>query len=130
MNWYLKAMKSYATFKGRATRSEYWYFMLVYLVPMFVLAFMLGTLRPFDPLDPSSLKDDELRMIIFLVGAIYALIHVIPYWAVMTRRLHDINKSAWWLLVMFIPYIGQVVLMIMAMLDSKDDNKYGKNPKA
>ena len=119
MNWYLKAMNSYATFKGRSTRSEYWYFMLFYiliLVMPLILAGFLGL-------------GENGQSIMFIISGILLLIHIIPSLAVSIRRLHDIDKSGWWYLISFIPYIGAIAIMIMAMIDSKDDNEYGENPK-
>jgi len=63
-----------------------------------------------------------------ILGIVLALSHIIPFISVSVRRLHDIGKSGWWFLLIFIPY-GIIVLYIMAMFDSKEDNEYGANPK-
>ena len=120
MNWYLKAMKSYATFKGRSTRSEYWYFMLFYMLMLvfpLILAGFLGL-------------DENGQMTMFVISGIVLLIHLIPSISISIRRLHDIGKSGWWYLISFIPYVGSIAIMIMAMIDSTDDNEYGVNPKS
>jgi len=120
MDWYLKAMKSYATFQGRSTRSEYWYFMLFFtlmIVLPFVIAGFLGV-------------GENGQMIMFTIAGIALLVHIIPSIAISVRRLHDIGKSGWWYFISFIPYVGSIAIMIMAMIDSKDDNEYGVNPKA
>jgi hypothetical protein len=59
----------------------------------------------------------------------YSLILFLPSLAVTVRRLHDINKSAWWVLLIFVPIIGFIVLVIYLCTNSKEDNKYGINPK-
>ena len=88
MNWYLTVLlKKYAMFSGRARRKEYWYFHLVDLIMVLVFVALSITL------------DVNINFIIIP----YALITLIPRYAVLSRRLHDIGKSAWWLLFPLIP---------------------------
>ena len=65
-----------------------------------------------------------------LFDGIYLLAVLIPSLAVEVRRLHDIGKSGWWLLLGLIPLIGPIVLIVWFATDSKGDNQYGPNPKA
>ena len=119
MNWYLGVLKKYAVFSGRAQRAEYWYFVLfntIVSIILMVLDVMLGT---FDP-----------RSVLGVLSGIYALAVFIPSLAVSVRRLHDIGKSGWWLLIGLIPLIGPILLIVWFATDSKEDNQYGKNPKA
>ena len=99
MNWYLIAFKKYFDFKGRATRAEYWYFVLFYTLGTFFWAVIAGFFGM------SSIKP-----IIMAILGLYMFIHIIPSLSLSVRRLHDINKSAWWLLVGFIPIVGGVIL--------------------
>jgi len=115
MNWYVTAFKKYVEFSGRATRSEYWFFMLFYFLWLIVAAFI----------DASTGENGYGTASLVIV-----LVHLLPAIAVSARRLHDIGKTGWWLLLNFIPLIGPVVLFIFAVLDSDDDNIYGPNPKA
>lgn len=119
MNWYLKVMKSYATFKGRATRSEYWYFMLFYILMLVLPLIIAGFI---------GLGEDG-KNIMTGIALIVLIIHIIPSLAVSVRRLHDINLSGWWYLVSLIPYVGAIIFSILVMIDSKEDNQYGPNPK-
>lgn len=118
MKWYLKVMKQYADFNGRASRSEYWMFILFNF--LISLLFFL-----FDLLVGSMNR-------IFLIGilsSLYGLVVMIPSWAVSVRRLHDIGKSGYYLLLEFIPIIGSFWLIILfAQEGEKGKNKYGENP--
>ena len=119
MNWYLEVLKKYAVFSGRARRKEYWYFSLFNLLITIVLAVidgMTGTLIA--------------EVNIGLLGGIYALAILIPFLAVSVRRLHDTDRSGWWLLIMLIPLIGAIVILVFMVQDSKpNENQYGSNPK-
>ena len=111
MNWYLHVWKNYATFDGRATRSEYWYFILFNIIINIFLSII------------DEIATDGI------LGIVYLLAVLIPSIAVATRRLHDINKSGWWQLIAIIPLIGFIVLIVFYCTDSKEDNQYGANPK-
>jgi len=118
MNWYLTVLKKYATFSGRAQRAEYWYFVLfntIVTIILMVLDAMFGTL--------------DAQTGYGLLSGLYALAVFIPSLAVSVRRLHDIGKSGWWLLIALIPLIGAILLLIWFATDSKEDNQYGENPK-
>jgi uncharacterized membrane protein YhaH (DUF805 family) len=113
MGWYLKALKNYAVFDGRAQRMEYWIFGLFNCIISWVLAFVEGLAG-----GPGVL------------AGLYGLAVLIPTIAVHFRRLHDTNRSAWWLLIWFVPVIGMIVLIVFMLLDSQpSENKYGPNPK-
>ena len=114
MDWYLAVLKKYAEFSGRAQRKEYWMFVLFNLIIGFVLAFVEGFFG-----SPGVL------------AGIYGLAVLIPGIAVSIRRLHDTNRSGWWMLICLIPVIGGLVLLVFMVLDSqKQENQYGPNPKA
>ena len=118
MDWYLAVLKKYATFTGRARRKEYWYFVLFSLIISVVLAVldvMLGT---------------HYGRTGGLLGNIYGLAVLLPSLAVSARRLHDTDRSGWWLLIVLIPLIGAIVLLVFMCQDSKPGtNPYGPNPK-
>ena len=119
MNWYLEVLKKYAVFSGRATRAEYWYFTLFNILALFVLAIIDGVIGSFNA-----------EAGIGLLGGIYSLAVLIPNIAVSVRRLHDTDRSGWWLLIYLIPLIGALVLLIFMVQDSQtSDNPYGLNPK-
>ena len=114
MNWFLTALQKYADFSGRAQRSEYWYFFLFYLLIYIALAFVAA-----------ALGTAGVALI-----ALFLLAMIIPSLSVGVRRLHDIDRSGWWLLISFIPLIGAIVLIIFAVQDSDPgENRFGSNPK-
>jgi uncharacterized membrane protein YhaH (DUF805 family) len=114
MNWFMAALKKYADFSGRAQRSEYWYFFLFYLLiylGLIVAGQVIGNLGS-------------------ILALLFLLAMMIPSLSVGVRRLHDIDRSGWWLLISFIPLIGAIVLIVFAVQDSQSgDNRFGSNPK-
>jgi uncharacterized membrane protein YhaH (DUF805 family) len=113
MHWYLEGLKKYAVFSGRARRKAYWMFVLFNVIIAFALAFIEGLVG-----GPGVL------------GILYSLAVLIPGIAVSVRRLHDTNRSGWWLLIGLIPLIGAIVLLVFAVQDSQPGaNQYGPNPK-
>lgn len=119
MNWYLGVLKQYATFEGRARRKEYWVYALFYLLVLLGLAMV-------DRLTGTYDADVGLG----LLSGLYILATVIPSVAVMVRRLHDTNRSGWWVLIGLVPVLGDIVLLVFACLDSQPGgNRFGPNPK-
>ena len=119
MGWYLEALKKYAVFSGRSRRKEYWYFVLFSLIVSLVLSAIDALLGTFS----SSTN-------VGLLGGIYGLAIIIPSIAVSVRRLHDIDRTGWWILIGLVPLIGGIVLLVFALLDSTPgSNRYGPNPK-
>lgn len=114
MNWYIKAWKKYAVFSGRAGREEYWYFVLFNILANILLTIIAGVVS---------------AEVGFGLLGLYALAVLIPGLAVSIRRLHDTNRSGWWLLVSLIPVIGPFVLLFFMLQGSQpDENQYGAIP--
>ncbi|HEX8378547.1 MAG TPA: DUF805 domain-containing protein [Pedobacter sp.] len=123
MNWYLKVLKDYAVFTGRARRQEYWMFTLFHIIALIaatVLDSMLGL----------SFKVGDESLMYGYIYLFYNLAVLIPGLAVLVRRLHDIGKSGWFALIALIPIIGAIWLIVLLCSDSNPgDNQYGPNPK-
>jgi uncharacterized membrane protein YhaH (DUF805 family) len=123
MNWYLKVLNQYSDFNSRARRKEYWMFALLNLI---ISLAIVGI-------------DNALGLSFNYTGNIsgsgvfnllYNLLILIPSLAVAVRRLHDIGKSGWMLLIGLIPLVGAIWLLILLLKDSEArENKYGANPK-
>ncbi|SCX14903.1 DUF805 domain-containing protein [Candidatus Aquiluna sp. UB-MaderosW2red] len=111
-------------FKGRARRSEYW----------FISLFLFLTNLAVAIIDFVLLGSDVDRFIANggggIVGLIWIFATIIPALSVLARRLHDTNRSGWWILIGFMPVVGAIVLVVFTLTDSSDgDNKYGPSPK-
>ena len=118
MKYYLLAFKNYATFNGRSNRSEYWYFVLFNFI-FAILAMSLDSVF-------GTAFDNNFYGFIYLA---YLFITLLPGLSVSVRRLHDTNKSGWWTLILFIPFIGSLwLLIIMAGKGTDGENKYGPDP--
>jgi uncharacterized membrane protein YhaH (DUF805 family) len=105
MNWYLKVLKNYAVFEGRARRKEYWYFALFYILFGLVVAFI-----------------ERITGTQFL-NPIYVLGSIIPLLSVSVRRMHDVNRSGWFILI-------PIYNLILYCTDgTQGPNQYGPDPK-
>lgn len=107
--WQTVVMRRYAQFDGRAGRAEFWWFALANFIIQAVLS-VLG----------------QATVLFTVVGGIYALAVLIPSLAVGIRRLHDIGRSGWWVLIVLIPFAGAIVLIVFAATASQPGaNQYG-----
>lgn len=119
MNYYLQVLQNYATFTGRARRSEYWYFFLFNII--FGIA--------------ASILDNVLGLAMEGIGygpiyIFYGLAVFIPGLAVLVRRLHDVGKSGWFFFIVLIPLVGAIWLLVLLATDgTAGENEYGPNPK-
>src|SRR4051812_15937585 len=101
-----EALRKYATFEGRARRSEYWLFVLfVFLVEGG--AVVLGAALGGDSAEPGAREGALLLLLSAFVLAMF-----VPSLAVAVRRLHDTNRSGWWVLIGLIPIIGAIVMLV------------------
>lgn len=111
-------VKKFVSFSGRARRSEYWYFTLFSLIVSMAASIIGGMLFVHHEGDVNLLSS-LLSLVLFLPGLGVAI-----------RRLHDIGKSAWWYLIIFVPLIGWIILLVFMCKDSfPGPNQYGPSPK-
>lgn len=146
MYWYLKVLQEYTNFQGRARRTEYWMFILINL--LFSLGFLSLDILILDhnPLEPTDIA---------ILQTIYSLAVLLPTIAVSVRRLHDTNRSGWWVLIAFLPgllggfisglnivsssiqtilslvtFVGIIVLIVFFATEGhRGPNQYGPDPK-
>lgn len=107
----------YSSFRGRATRPEFWWFVLFLLIANIVLSVLDTALF-------------GMRMMHFQpLSAIFSLVTILPSLAVGARRLHDTGRSGWWQLLLAIPFLGFLVLVwFLAQRGDAEDNDYGPAP--
>ena len=126
MEYMIMPLKRYADFSGRSRRKEYWMFVLfqmLLLVPIMLLAILLGSPSD-DPITPFG------SIAVLFVVVVYFLVFLIPGIAVQVRRFHDQDKSGWFILLGFIPYVGGIILFVFMCLEgTRGPNRFGPDPK-
>lgn len=106
MDYFIDAFRKYSDFNGIATRKQYWMFILFYIIfsiPLSVIDAFLGFM---------------------LLEAIFNLVVLIPSLSIAARRLHDIGRSGWWQILVFIPLLGWIVLIYFLAKGSNEDSEY------
>jgi len=116
MDWYLKVLKNYAVFEGRASRSEYWYFILFNVIITIVLMVIENTI--------GLTSGGGLG----ILSMLYSLAVLIPGLAVGIRRLHDTDRSGWWMLLALVPIVSLVLIVFFIFKGTEGDNQYGASP--
>lgn len=112
-------LNKYATFKGRAPRSEFWWFWLFYIFVQIMSGMVFGIIG-------YSLGGQDGCMISLSICSLLCVaLLIVPYLSVLVRRLHDTGRSGWWFFISFIPLIGSIWLLILLITDSDEENKYG-----
>jgi len=117
-------LSKYATFSGRAQRSEYWWWWLFVAVVAVALSLVDAALG----LHVSDAKVNGVQ-VTGLLTLVFGLAVLVPGIAVTFRRLHDTGRSGWWWLLSLLCGIGAIIVFIMCLMDSGPDNEYGPNPK-
>ncbi len=102
MEHFTAAFSNFANFKDRATRKQYWMFVLFYFIFYFIL---LGI---------------EVGLGIPFISAVFSLVLLVPSLSYGARRLHDIGRSGWWQLLLLVPLIGAIILVVMFALPTKE----------
>ncbi|MEM8919196.1 MAG: DUF805 domain-containing protein [Pseudomonadota bacterium] len=126
MEWMILPLKRYADFSGRSRRKEYWMFTL--LLILLIVPFVAIMLASADPAGDGEIS--TLGTVALLIFGLFYLAIIIPSIAVQVRRFHDQDKSGWFVLMNFIPYVGGlIVLVFMCLEGTKGENRFGPDPK-
>lgn len=125
----------YASFTGRARRSEFWWFFLFWWLGTVIinlidnaagLVLNLGT----DTIETSSGVVTFTSGGLGILSTIWGLVLLLPFLSVTVRRLHDTDRSGWWWWIQLIPCVGFIVILVFMLLDSTPgDNRFGPNPR-
>ena len=107
----------YATFSGRTSRRDFWLAVLGIFIISFIIGFVAGFI--------DGLSGDGKGTVTLIFTTIWYLAILIPSLALIVRRLHDINKSGWWILIDLIPFVGAIILLVFYCLPAVDEgNNY------
>ena len=110
---YIEVLQKYAVFDGRASRREFWLWMLIHLIISIVIAVLGSAVADFFT----------------IVAVLYALATIVPHLAVGARRLHDHNKSGWLQLIILVPLIGWIIVLVLMVLPGNEgENQHGPQP--
>ncbi|MFD1886661.1 DUF805 domain-containing protein [Paenibacillus wenxiniae] len=113
MSWYLKVLKDYVNFQGRARRKEYWMYTLI-SIPIVLILLWLESLIGLNG----------------VLTGLYSLAVFLPGLGVVVRRLHDTDRSGWWVLIALAPFVGPIILLVFMCLEGNPgDNRFGSDPK-
>ena len=132
MKWFIKGIKNYTLFKGRASRTEFWnfilYWVMFYIIIITidrVLGFNFINLKalPFSEYIPLASFYEEVGLLTFM----YRPLTLLPSLAVISRRLHDINRSGWWCLTCVTPFVIILIIFLCKKSDESENN-FGPKP--
>ena len=133
MHYFIKCIKNYANFEGRASRAELWYFLLYWCVIYIFIIIIDGQIGysflnledlPFNEYLPIGKFYSNVGILVFL----YRPLTLVPSFAVIVRRLHDLNMSGKWAYSFIIPPLGIILLLFLTKSGDKNKNQYGNAP--
>ena len=132
MKWFIKCIKNYTLFKGRASRTEFWYFILYWAI-FYVIIIAVDRVLGFNVINLKTLPFSEYIPLanlfeeVGLLTVIYRPLTILPSLAVISRRLHDINRSGWWCLMCVTPLIVILIIFLCKKSD-ENENQFGPRP--
>ena len=121
MEWMLMPIRRYADFAGRSRRQEFWMFQLGVIL-FYIACFILISIG-------GAIGGETLSGILMIPFVLAVLALFVPSLAVAVRRLHDQDKSGWWLLISFIPFGGIVLIVFYCLEGTQGPNQFGPDPK-
>jgi uncharacterized membrane protein YhaH (DUF805 family) len=124
MEWMLLPYRRYTDFQGRSRRTEYWMF---FLFTFLVYAVFEGLIAA---VGGGRLHPNIIGVLLSILLAVFVLGSMIPSIAVGVRRLHDTNRSGWFVLLGLIPLLGGIIVIVLMCLDgTAGENRFGPDPK-
>ena len=110
-------LNNYFSFNGRASRSEYWWWILAQFIMVIPLSFLDGMVFGWEYSDPTWFSN------------IFILAMILPNISVLVRRLHDTGRSGWWYFIALVPCVGYIILLVFTIMDGEPHpNAYGEVP--
>jgi uncharacterized membrane protein YhaH (DUF805 family) len=126
MEYMFMPLRRYVDFSGRSRRKEYWMFFLFVLIVTAVLTVLTGTRETNYTSDGMGFSIQSQSPFVL----IWVLVILLPSLAVQVRRFHDQDKSGWFVLLGFIPFVGGIIVLVFMCLEgTRGDNRFGADPK-
>ena len=126
MDWMLMPYKRYADFSGRSQRKEYWMFSLFMALVIFALIIIAAVFGALG----NTRTGSGPTMLFIIPTVLFVLVSLVPSIAVTVRRLHDQDKSGWFYLISFVPYVGGIIIFVLMCIDgTAGPNRFGPDPK-
>lgn len=115
--------------QGRSSRSEYWWWVLFYVLAVIAFALIASLVAAVVAGGSAARSPNAFASVLALLIVIWTVVLIAPTLAVSIRRLHDTDRSGWWLLLNFVPYVGSLILLVIYCLDgSPGPNRFGPRP--
>ena len=123
MYWLIRPWRRALDFSGRATRREFWLFHLQIFVLIFAYALTVGAVH-------AIFASETLGALLVIPELLLLLVVIVVSWSVAVRRLHDHDKTGWFYLLAFVPFIGWIFFLIMMLTPgTPGENGYGFDPR-
>lgn len=130
MNWMLLPYARYFDFAGRSRRLEYWMFQLFMFLAYMALVIAMMLAGGGIDFEGAEAAPGPLMLMLFIVAAIWGIATIIPAFALTIRRLHDTNRSGFWVLIGFVPILGGLILLYFMLIEgTRGPNFFGPDPK-
>jgi len=132
MKWFVKCIKNYVNFSGRARRMEFWMFYLIsQLIGLAIAIPYLITFFGSFNFATATFSPSGAYWFFFFLLLLYGLFLLLPQLAVSVRRLHDTGRSGGWWFIQFVPLIGTIWFIVLLVLPGETgENRFGPDPKA
>lgn len=133
------AFRNYATFSGRARRSEFWFFYLFLAVTHALLGILVAVALATSPTSTStvdgkvveSISPSAFAIAMYVVIGLWSLATILPFLAIQVRRLHDIDRTGWWWWIGLVCCVGPIILLVFYVTEGvRGPNRYGPDPRA
>ena len=125
---YIKMIRNYATFTGRASRSEYWLAVAMNCLIVLALNLVRGVIIAIIGFTGSRTGIAVINMLLSTIQSLYSLFIIVPMYALQVRRLHDVNRSGWWLLFSGTGFGSILLLIWYCTVGTEDTNLFGSDP--
>lgn len=125
---YIKMIRNYATFTGRASRSEYWLAVAMNCLIVLALNLVRGVIIAIIGFTGSRTGIAVINTLLSAIQSLYSLFIIVPMYALQVRRLHDVNRSGWWLLFSGTGFGSILLLIWYCTVGTEDTNLFGSDP--